>query len=197
MKNLLIIFVKNPILGIVKTRLAADIGDASALKVYHQLLEQTRKVASSTSVSKWLFYSHSIEEGDLWGKEYHKKLQKGAGLGEKIANAFLEGFQAGYERICIIGSDCFELDTKTIGSAFRQLESHDFTLGPANDGGYYLLGMNQFEPSLFMDVEWSTSAVFDQTLQHIKAAKKSCYTLRTLTDIDTLDDLQHFPQLKY
>ncbi len=197
MKQLLIIFVKNPQLGKVKTRLAADVGDERALEIYRRLLSKTHEVTQSHGFDKWVFYSDYLEETDLWQSGYEKKLQKGLNLGERISNAFQAGFENHYDRICIIGSDCYELDDATIINAFGHLSNHDVVLGPANDGGYYLLGMNSFSPELFKDVEWSTDKVLAQTISSVTKVGKSYYLLPVLSDIDTLEDLKQFPELNF
>ena len=197
MKQLLIIFVKNPQLGKVKTRLAADVGDERALEIYCRLISKTHEVTKSGGFDKWVFYSDVREENDLWQSGYEKKLQQGGNLGERISNAFQAGFEHGYNRVCIIGSDCYELDTDTISNAFKELDNHDFVIGPANDGGYYLLGMNTFYSELFLGVDWSTEKVLDQTIAGVTKAEKQYHLLPVLTDIDTLEDLQQFPDLNF
>lgn len=195
MDDLLIIFVKNTIKGKVKTRLAQDIGDDQALLVYKRLLEKTAAVVSEGQFAKWVFYSDQIEENDLWEAGIGKKLQKGSDLGEKMANAFKDGFDANFRRICIIGSDCYELNIEIIWSAFDQLKTHDCVIGPANDGGYYLLGMTAFNDEVFEAKDWSTDQVFPQTLESFKSQNLFYHQLPELTDIDTLEDLQKFPQI--
>jgi len=183
MKKLLIIFVKNPILGKVKTRLAADIGNERALYIYQKLQEKTHDVTDSTEFIKWVFYTEKVEEDDLWNQGYEKKVQQGFDLGERMTNAFEVGFTFGYRKICIIGSDCYELDTNVLKKAFNCLQSHDFVIGPAADGGYYLLGMNKFHPEVFKNKAWSTDRVLPQTIKDIELTGRSYYLLPTLNDI--------------
>ncbi len=197
MKQLLIIFVKNPVLGKVKTRLAADVGDDRALEIYKRLLSKTHQVTKPGAFSKWIFYSDLQDENDIWQDGYEKNLQKGGDLGERISNAFQSGFDSGYNCICIIGSDCYELEGETLSNAFDNLNSHDFAIGPANDGGYYLLGTNSHHAELFLNKDWSTDKVLEQTIIDIKKAGKTFHLLAELTDIDTLQDLQQFPELNF
>ncbi|MEX0288481.1 MAG: TIGR04282 family arsenosugar biosynthesis glycosyltransferase, partial [Flavobacteriaceae bacterium] len=140
--NLLLILTRNPELGKCKTRLAAKVGDAAALSIYEFLLDRTVSFTKDLDVSKWVFYSESIWENDVWdSKIYAKKLQIGSDLGQKMANAFEEGFNSGFKKIVIIGSDMYDLSQEELEEAFSKLENHDFVVGPAEDGGYYLLGM--------------------------------------------------------
>ncbi len=197
MSRLLIIFIKNPILGKVKTRLAADIGDESALVIYQRLLTRTYEITKTLGFTKWIFYSHHIEKNDIWKAGYEKKLQEGADLGERMANAFQQGFNEKFHRICIIGSDCFELDTTTLNRAFDDLRNHDFVIGPANDGGYYLLGMKAFHRDIFQNKDWSTERILPQTIDDIRNAGKTYYSLPVFNDIDNVEDLKQFPELNF
>ncbi|MDA0195355.1 MAG: TIGR04282 family arsenosugar biosynthesis glycosyltransferase [Bacteroidetes bacterium] len=196
MKELLIIFVKNPELGKVKTRLADDIGNDGALRVYQQLLLQTFEITQNLPFEKWVYYSDNIDVHDFWEAGYSKKLQNGNDLGERILKAFSEAFDAGFERVCIIGSDCFELTSDIIKSAFSAFDENSFVIGPAKDGGYYLLGMDQFEKQVFLNKNWSTSEVGKQTINNFELLNKPYHVLPELSDIDTIDDLESFPDLK-
>ena len=190
MKDLLIIFYRNPELGKVKTRLAKTIGDEKALAIYLKLANHTRVITQDLQVDKAVYYSHFIDTEDAWPTQhYKKKLQSGQDLGEKMLHAFEEGFQNGYQHICIIGTDCFELDSMIIKESFDLLKIKDAVLGPAKDGGYYLLGMNQLLKEAFQNKEWSADSVASSTLQDFKNKKLSCALLLELTDIDEEKDL--------
>ncbi|MEP7080627.1 MAG: TIGR04282 family arsenosugar biosynthesis glycosyltransferase [Ginsengibacter sp.] len=189
MKNALIIFVRKPELGKVKTRLAADIGDENALKVYNDLLTHTCVITKGLPLDKYAFYSEKVTGEDLWNKNgFYRKIQNGNNLGEKMENAFKVLFNESYEKLIIIGSDCFELDESLISKAFKQLDNYDVVIGPANDGGYYLLGMKKIHPFLFRNKKWSTDSVFSDTLQDIQEHTLSCFRLPVLTDVDTEED---------
>lgn len=189
-KNLLIIFTKNPELGKCKTRLAKSIGDISALKVYKYLLQHTAKVTQEITANKEVFYNQTPIENDNFSSAYFsKKTQTGADLGEKMSNAFQEGFSNKYEKIVIIGSDLYDLETKDIQEAFLQLEKSDYVIGPAKDGGYYLLGMKKFTPKIFQQINWSSSTVLEETLQLLK--NKKVVLLQEKNDIDTIEDIKH------
>ena len=187
-ENLLLIFTRNPELGKCKTRLAASVGDETALAIYIFLLEHTVAVTKDLKVSKEVYYSEAIREGDLWDPSiYQKKIQKGPDLGERMANAFKAGFKAGYKKIAIIGSDLYDLSREDLDEAFEMLQTNDFVLGPANDGGYYLLGMTHFIPDIFKNKNWGTSSVLKDTLADLK--NKNVYLLETKNDVDVLEDI--------
>ncbi|MCK6695026.1 MAG: TIGR04282 family arsenosugar biosynthesis glycosyltransferase, partial [Thermoanaerobaculia bacterium] len=153
MSHLLLIFTKNPVLGKVKTRLAATVGDAEALRIYQLLLEKTRRAALDVEAGRWLFYSDFLEPDDDWPETYfQKKLQTGHDLGERMENAFRQAFASGAGKVVIIGCDCPDLNGVLLQEAFQRLNEADFVLGPATDGGYYLLGMRQLEPALFRGI---------------------------------------------
>lgn len=188
-KKILLIFIKNPRLGYVKTRLARTMGNVEALRIYRFLLEKTHAAALRLNAHKMLFYSDFIEEGDIWSRDFFdKKVQRGADLGERMDNAFREAFDAGAEKVVIIGSDCPELNESVLNQAFEALDSTDFVIGPVPDGGYYLLGMKSPEPSLFYGIEWSTETVRALTLEKIGALNKTAALLPELTDVDTEED---------
>jgi len=189
---LLIIFIKNPVKGKVKTRLAKEIGADKALEVYQDLLNHTHSITQNLPFNKDLYYSERVDENDLWSSaDYQKKVQQGEELGSKMSNAFNAGFKEGKSPICIIGSDCFELSEDILLDAFEKLKDFDFVIGPARDGGYYLLGMNEHSPSLFNDKLYSTSKVCEEAIHEIKKLGKSYFLLPKLSDIDTLKDLNH------
>lgn len=189
-KNLLIIFYRNPELGKVKTRLAKTLGDEKALAIYLKLSSHTRAITENLAIDKVIYYSNFVDTEDVWpNTTFQKKLQNGNDLGEKMNNAFAEGFQSGYERICIIGTDCFELSRDVIKQAFDQLHTNDAVIGPAKDGGYYLLGMKKPIPVLFKNKAWSSDTVATDTIQNFKDLSISYTQLEVLTDVDEEKDL--------
>lgn len=196
----LIIFVKNPEIGRVKTRLAKIIGDEQALSIYQKLLLYTKEITKGLNADKAVYYSEHIDNNDLWDNMlFSKHLQRGDDLGERMQNAFAEAFAQGKERVIIIGSDCLELETYMIKEAFAVLESNDVVLGPAKDGGYYLIGMTAFLPTLFEDKNWSTDDLLMDTILDLKKMNAKYYLLKTLNDIDTIEDLKaldKFPHQK-
>jgi len=186
---LLIIFTRNPEPGKVKTRLAKDVGDITAFKIYNFLLEHTVSVTRNLAVSKEVYYSGAIPQNDIWEKEiFTKKLQQGEGLGKRMKDAFEEGFKNGYKNIIIIGSDLYDLQREDLEKAFQLLQDKDAVIGPATDGGYYLLGMNQLFPAVFEDKEWGTSSVLEDTLKDLKG--KNIALLEARNDVDYYSDIK-------
>ncbi|HZB11494.1 MAG TPA: TIGR04282 family arsenosugar biosynthesis glycosyltransferase [Chryseolinea sp.] len=191
MKQLLIVFIKNPILGKVKTRLAASLGDQKALRVYKKLLDHTLRITGNLEYDKIVYYSDFVPEQDEWlSAGFKQGLQIGQDLGQKMENAFEEGFRTGYSRILIIGSDCFELTSYHISKAFDNLENSNVVLGPATDGGYYLLGMTELFENVFENKKWSTDSVLRDTIKNLTDSNIKFNLLEQLNDIDTESDLQ-------
>jgi len=192
--NLIIVFVRTPELGKVKTRLAKAIGDQAALTIYKLLLKHTATVLHELSFDKVVYYSEKIENNDFWKASlFEKKLQKGADLGERMQQAFETAFDRGYKKVLIIGSDLFELTSTLIISALEALETYDISIGPSLDGGYYLLGMKELHPAVFKNKKWGTHSVLENTLQDLK--QQNVKLLEALNDIDTFEDLQQQPEL--
>ncbi|MEO6549029.1 MAG: TIGR04282 family arsenosugar biosynthesis glycosyltransferase [Ferruginibacter sp.] len=191
MKHALIIFAKNPEAGKVKTRLAAAIGNEAALAVYHQLLFHTVSATQYLPLDKFVFYSDYIQQEDIWcNKNYFKELQQGIDLGERMKNAFASVFKKGYEKVTIIGTDCPCLNAEIIVNAFAYLQYNDVVIGPAEDGGYYLLAMDKLHQQLFEGIEWSTGNVLNATISKCDALQLKHYLLPILNDVDEEKDLQ-------
>jgi len=184
----IIIFIKNIEKGKVKTRLAATVGDDQALKIYQALLGHTRKVAAAVDAERFLFYSSFIEKKDEWSEEFfNKKIQSAGDLGTRMSKAFEEVLEKN-EKAIIVGSDCASLTPEILQMALDKLDKVPFVVGPTFDGGYYLLGMNRFEPSVFENIEWSTASVFPTTLSRIKELGAEHFLLPKLSDIDYEED---------
>ena len=193
-KNLIIVFVRTPELGKVKTRLAKSIGDVSALTIYKLLLKHTETVLHDLSFDKVVYYSEKVEENDFWeARLFEKKRQKGADLGKRMQHAFETAFEKGYQKVLIIGSDLFDLKSIHITTAFEALENHDLTIGPSLDGGYYLLGMKELYPAVFKNKKWGTDSILENTLKDLQ--QQNVKLLEALNDIDTFEDLQQQPEL--
>ncbi len=187
----LILFIKNPIPGKTKTRLAATVGDEMALKMYSALTEWTREQAQGLGdeVTRYLYYSNEVIADDGWPEsQFEKKLQKGNGLGERMERAFTECFGQGHEKVVVIGSDCPGVTTAYLRESFAALEAAEVVIGPAADGGYTLLGTTSLQVSFFRDMEWSTDRVYQQTLARAEAASLKFTRLATLVDVDHLED---------
>jgi len=138
-----------------------------------------------------LFYSPATKEWDIrhWlGAELPLVPQSGSDLGERLDSAFAWAEENAYERTVVIGSDIPELQAEHISDAFERLKTADVVLGPARDGGYYLIGLRQRSPELFADLEWGTPRVLEETLERVGRVGLTCSLLGERTDIDSWDD---------
>lgn len=187
----MIIFVKNPELGKVKTRLAKSIGDKMALSVYKKLMMHTRKVALDLKLDKRVCYSNYIVQDDLWELErFQKARQEGEKLGERMHNAIGKASREGYSKICVIGSDLYDLRRNILEEAYQLLDKQDVVLGPAEDGGYYLIGVNAPQQKLFENKNWGTETVLEETIADVKNMKLRFALLPVMNDIDELGDIK-------
>ena len=201
-KKALIVFTRNPELGKCKTRLAASIGDQSALDVYRFLLDHTVKITSPLTADVYVYYSEKIKEIDIWDTTvFRKKQQQGHDLGAKMQNAFTEVLHMGYQKAIIIGSDMYDITTQDLEDAFSTLEDNNFVIGPAQDGGYYLLGMKHLKPPLFKNKKWGTNTVLSDTLKDLEL--ENLAILAEKNDVDYYEDIKDiavfkkfFPHLK-
>jgi rSAM/selenodomain-associated transferase 1 len=185
-KRLLILFVKNPIAGQVKTRLAASLGNEKALGIYEQLMDQCQQAAGSGDWDVEVWYGNDIPEQDRWSEAGWPRIrQYGQDLGTRMRNAFLNAFDKGYEQAMLIGSDIDGMNGQLLTDAFQALDEHDSVWGPANDGGYYLVGLKSDLPSLFLDKKWSHPEVLNHAIEEVEAAGWTHKKLPVLFDIDT------------
>jgi len=189
MEKALIVFVRNPDLGFVKTRIAKTAGDEQALVIYLHLLARTQEIASKTDADTFVFYSKEVIPDDSWsGPRFIKEKQSNGDLGERMRAAFDVVFSKGYHKVCIVGSDCYDLTPHIIERAFEKLDRCELVAGPAKDGGYYLLGMKQPNPAVFALKAWSTDTVLKETLAIADELHLSYKLLGVLSDIDTEAD---------
>ena len=193
MNNALIIFIKNPEEGNVKTRLAKTVGKEKALDIYKTLLHHTNTVVRNVHADKFVFYSSFINENDDWENSIFKKyLQNGNDLGLKMFSAFENIFAEGYKNVCIIGSDCPQLTAGIIHQCFIEINKADVVVGPAKDGGYYLLCIKKLHAEIFKNISWSTEVVLNETIAACKQLHLSYFLMRELNDIDTEEDWNEF-----
>ncbi len=196
-KNALIIFVKNPARGKVKTRLAKTHGEQKAYDIYLELLNIARENFLDVHAEKIVFYSDYVDKDDMWENEiFLKELQKGVDLGERRKNSFQWAINKGYRSIILVGTDIPFLGKKEINVAFEKLKKHDVVIGPARDGGYYLVGLNKMYPALYQGISWSTENVFSRTIDKIKKLKLSYAILDVLNDVDHPPDLVEIERYK-
>ena len=193
MNQLLMVFIKDSSKYPVKTRLKTSIGKNKSIWVYNQILKKTVLVLKHIKTDIAVFHYNSIISKNPF-KNFSKwnKIQIGKNLGEKISNAFNWGFEKGYKKIIIIGSDLWDLNEEIINKGFLELNKNKVVIGPSIDGGYYLLGLNKKMPKIFEGIKWGTQSVLAETL---KLLEHEPYILPELNDIDTFEDLITNPSL--
>lgn len=190
----LIVFLKNPVLGKVKTRLAKDIGDKKALEIYKELIEYTISLVGEIPFQKYLFYSDYINEPILKSEDFFQFVQKGNDLGNRMEDAFRKVFDLGFKKVVIIGSDSLEVKKDHILEAFDALDENEIVFGPAFDGGYYLLGMKDLHVKAFRNKKWSTLSLLEESLADL--SEKKIHLLEKLSDIDFLKDVLKYKELR-
>jgi rSAM/selenodomain-associated transferase 1 len=190
----LVVFVKEPNPGAVKTRLAASIGPADAAALYRVLVET---VLDATTPGRGeyerLVFFDPPEAGERmrsWLPSGRLRRQGRGDLGARMADAFARAFARGASRVVLVGSDAPGLARGDVRDAFSALGAHDAVLGPSEDGGYYLVGLKAPRPALFEGMAWSTPSVRERTLERAASAGLSVALLRPLRDVDTLVDLR-------
>jgi len=196
----LLVFAREPELGRVKTRLAAGIGAEAALAVYRELLALTEAAVAAAQMPATVWLAGAPAGADpaqprpQWpGLPW--RVQPAAGsLGERMAHAFGEAFAAGAARVVIIGTDCPGLSAELLRQAFAELLHAEVVVGPADDGGYYLLGMTELQPELFANKDWSTATVLPDTLADAARLGLRVAQLPTLHDVDSAQDLARWRQ---
>ena len=191
----LLFFIKNPEEGKVKTRLAAAIGDKMAAKLYKRFLLEMLFTLNGGTFIFYLCYSPESPVSNLkdWlGDHYLYMPQAGVDLGERMKNGFAEAISMNFKRVVLIGSDIPDLPLEFIEEAFTSLQEKDAVIGPALDGGYYLIGFRKetFSPRVFEGIHWSTESVFEKTLKVLQEEGLTVHTLQPLRDIDTVEDLR-------
>lgn len=186
-KDLVIVFVKNIVLGKVKTRLAKSIGNEAAFEVYKELVKITEIATQNLEASLHIYFSDTVNT-NKWEKHY-KTVQEGKDLGERMKNAFNKGFENGYNRIVLIGSDLPDITTAHIQNGLNALDQSEVVFGPAEDGGYYLIGMSKMHTQVFENKPWSENNLLDVTTSDLRKSNVTFTLLKTLNDIDTYEDL--------
>ena len=201
-KNQLIIFCRFPTPGKAKTRLIPQLGKESAAQIHRELAEFTLRLARGVKSTADLTpvvscHGGTLEEFQNWlgDKNYYIEQPEG-NLGEKIAQTFQSTFTEGASKVIIIGTDCPELTVEILKQAFVELESKDLVLGPAKDGGYYLIGLSSFFGELFQDISWGEKTVFTTTMEIADKHLISTGLLPMLNDIDRPEDLPIWNKIK-
>ncbi len=192
-----LLFIKTPEKGKVKTRLSTHLNDEIILNLYRCFvadLIESLKMGEYTLVIA--FYPVELEDKVIsWlGTEHSYTPQVGRHLGERMENAFRESFLSGFSEVLVLGSDIPDLTPSAIDKAFEALRNHDAVIGPCFDGGYYLIGftMKTFLPDIFKGIQWSTERVFKDTMGVFSKKGYKVYVLPKLRDIDRIEDLRAF-----
>lgn len=195
MLRAVLVFVRAPEPGRVKTRLAAAMGPQAALRIYRRLAEHTlREAAALAGEGVQVRVHHTpADAGDAvraWlgaGPVYLP--QADGDLGMRMEDAFARAFAAGMERVVIVGSDLPDVSATLLRRAFDLLDAHPAVIGPARDGGYYLLGLRRMVGGIFDGITWSTPDVLSSTLDRFRAAGMEPVMLEELADVDEVGDL--------
>lgn len=189
-KRLVIVFAKNIVLGKVKTRLAKTIGDNAAFEVYKHLIDITEQETLRLTDCDLRVYFSDVVIQAKWPNT-DKFVQQGDDLGERMFNAFQDGFDDGYTHIIGVGADLPDLSAEIMRKGLEALQSYDTVFGPSEDGGYYLIGMNRLIPEIFENKPWSTDDLLTITLRELSMFGISYVTLNELNDVDTIEDLRN------
>ena len=187
----LIIFTRYPEPGKTKTRLIPALGEVGAAKLQRQMTEYTLSLVTISHLSTEVrFAGGNVQLMRDWlGSELIYQEQGEGELGVRMARSLSSAFQSGATQIVIIGTDCPSLNAEILTTAFHQLQQHDLVLGPAIDGGYYLIGLQRFIPELFVNIDWGTAQVLAQTVKIAQELNLSIFYLPELADIDRPEDL--------
>ncbi|GAB4433793.1 MAG: TIGR04282 family arsenosugar biosynthesis glycosyltransferase [bacterium] len=193
---MIILFVKAPVYGTVKTRLAKDLDDEKALRLYKAFILDVLQLVKETKEPFKIFFTPKAERPllvDFLGKDYDYYHQEGKDLGERMANAFETIFNRGSERALLIGSDTVDITKEDILSSLAVLDKNDVVLGPASDGGFYLIGFRKraFNTKYFCNIRWSSDATLRDFVKNLEDIEKIFY-LPEKSDIDNLSDLRNF-----
>ncbi len=195
--NELRIFTRYPRPGTTKTRLIPALGREEAADLQRRMTEflihQLSPVASDQTRITVCWSGTGEQEVRTWLEPMSEAVffseQHGSDLGKRMRNAFQTSFESGHRRTVIIGTDCPGVTSDIVREGFQKLTSNDLVLGPAQDGGYYLIGLSSMESHLFSDINWGSSNVFDQTMHRAQQSELDVHRLQTLRDVDRPEDL--------
>jgi len=190
------VFLKEPVAGRVKTRLARQLGPDAAAALYRNFIEDTIEcLGRLPGPQKFAYYTPATAVDSCpgllpaWGGNWTLRPQRGDSLGERLSHTFSELFRGGSNHAVVVGTDCPLLDCRLLHRAFVFLADHDLVLGPAKDGGYYLIGLRQPVPELFEEIPWSSPKVLERTLEQARDVGLSSILLTPLDDVDVVEDL--------
>ncbi len=194
-QEICIIFSRYPRPGFSKTRLIPHLGSVAAADLQRRMTEAVVAQAKGLQQVRVELAMADAEKEEMasWLGRLPWQQQVGEGLGERMEYAFSQAFQRGYRRVIIVGADCPKLSTKILAQAFQELHKKEMVLGPTTDGGYYLIGLRQPKPELFVNIDWGSDQVLAQTLAISDKKGIPTALLDTLPDVDVLDDLENLP----
>jgi uncharacterized protein len=195
-KKCMLLFIKFPEKGTVKSRLAKDIHEDSALSLYRNFVFDILKTLKTRKYQLKLCFCppDDLDKVSAWlGKGYSYMPQQGKDLGERMKNAFRETFSEGFAKVLLIGSDIPDLTCTIIEEAY-EFDNYDAVIGPSLDGGYYLIGFkyDTFSPEIFEGMHWGTDRIFRDTMDVLRKKRYRVHILPEKRDIDTLEDLRAF-----
>lgn len=198
----LIVFSRYPEPGRSKTRMIPALGADGAAELHRRMtqhtLQWTERLAVTRPVDVRVRFTgaDAIAMAECFGSQFVYEPQSDGDLGQRLERAFRESFQADCRRVVVVGTDCPSLSDEIVRQAFDHLQDHDLVIGPATDGGYYLIGLCQHSESLFKDIAWGSDQVLQQTLSAARQAKLSIAVLPTLADVDRPEDLADWEQVR-
>ena len=192
-ENLLLVFARTPVPGQVKTRLLSHLSPEQACSLHAAMIEDTAELAAGFPGRHLLLFSEEIPALALEGMETGR--QSGGDLGARLTRAIEDGFASGARRIVVLGSDTPHLPPDRLAQALSALQRADLVLGPAEDGGYYLIALRRFSPAILRGVEWGSDQVLEQTRAAAAAAGFSVALLEPFFDLDEWKDLQRLKSL--
>jgi rSAM/selenodomain-associated transferase 1 len=196
--DLIQIFTRFPIAGLTKTRLIPILGAIKAAEIQKNMTEHLMKSVSDflterlASVQVHFEGAHKDDMKNWLGPGWDFVPQTEGHIGERMEQAFRAGFSQGFSLVVLIGSDCPGITANIISSAFACLKTHEVVIGPAADGGYYLIGMKHLTRELFAGISWGTDRVLSQTLQKLNTLRKTYQLIQELHDVDRPDDLPEY-----
>ena len=193
MKKHLIVYVKRPIPNYAKTRLGSKLGFDEAAGVYARLLYMTIFELNKLKRDDLVIEISTASEEDIpfFSKafpEFRISNQSGSDLGIRLSNSIMSAFKNNAEAVIVIGTDLPDLKADLINEAFLKLETNDVVIGPATDGGYYLIGTRRKDIKLFHGIDWSSARVLKQTRELINSQNLSVEYLTQYSDLDTIED---------
>lgn len=191
------LFAKPPVAGRVKTRLIPDLGQSLATDIYRYCLDYALRLVRETTIDYQIWLSEDSHDSLFAGESYY--LQQGADLGSRMLSAIQSHLQretTEASAVILIGSDCLDLTHAHLQQAIDSLYSHDMVLLPTFDGGYALIGCRRIDAKLFADIDWGQNKVLQQTLENAHSLNYQVSVLETVRDIDTLQDVNHYAELR-